>query len=952
MKQRFTRRWQAMEIVQANSTGAESTQQQKLLLIIFPRSCKNAQFNRTNAKEKKSINQQYTPTLAKKRPLKTAINSDSSEHHGLERLTSMEQNRNERVEETGVPEKTRTQTALSGTIPTCNNQEMEEMYSSIGTAIRAPKQQGKTLSTTKVEEIIHSGQLRCSAPYMRHGPSPLLEVSTGLATMQECSGETGCASVLHDALRELGKILGGSRRHYILPQLSGRQSSTEAAWPSVREQSELWTTGDCRMTAGEVFVVLSAAQASRPGGGVQSLVSSAEVSLPQAMHGIIKQHECSGEKSPSIKKSRMSSLSPMRSQGEKSRQPMREQVVGNCSHVELKSQQAVLERIQLPVAGTAELDKFPEEGTDHGGGTLASEGNSSDSNWRQRNKIGSGDSCRRYICHQEMHFSMEHYKSEARDRGEGEETPPKKCYRCYKWKEMNEDLAGLCNIAFNEDTGNAKCTNRLFSGNTYGKVEVGKVKQIKAGLGNIVGQEGSGMDTGHPQGVKADGKSGGGNIGGRRGYVRRTTGKCAESFVIYHNGKNKIKINVRKTKVVRFTRKKIRRDKYRWERQEIEEAAEYKYVGIVLQGDLRWKKNRVLNGVSCEVKEKTYGIMAQPMLEYAAAVWDPYVEMEVRKLKRCREGQQEGVIHITELTSTMGALQGTIINSYTPLDGHLLLSNCHSTVPVPAERNRGATTTSNTFTQGEATLETCRPFLCRRTSSGGIGDPYSSPSLNSPHSMGDQWRLNRAWSASQNRTDIVNCVYFVHARPYTLGIKRSVPCCLTLECTSSIYTEVTGGMGPRRLTLARVSIDCMSAESSRGLACSEQEIGYMLGSTPKEMEGVCPHISQDQVLAKVHSGNVAGHPGVDQTIKNEMESFNSKKSAKHYVGHVLEEDNTSYMMKFMTITKDRSFFFPEKEDISLVELCDVKQVLDNPICNRLQNYSFKNLDFGIFLCVC
>ncbi|KAJ8881254.1 hypothetical protein PR048_017730 [Dryococelus australis] len=52
-----------------------------------------------------------------------------------------------------------------------------------------------------------------------------------------------------------------------------------------------------------------------PDGDVQSLVSSAEVSRSQAVHGIIKQHECSGEKSLSTNKSRISSLSPMRSHG-------------------------------------------------------------------------------------------------------------------------------------------------------------------------------------------------------------------------------------------------------------------------------------------------------------------------------------------------------------------------------------------------------------------------------------------------------------------------------------------------------------------------------------------------------------------------------------------------------------------------------------------------------------
>ncbi|KAJ8886736.1 hypothetical protein PR048_012948 [Dryococelus australis] len=85
-----------------------------------------------------------------------------------------------------------------------------------------------------------------------------------------------------------------------------------------------------------------------------------------------------------------------------------------------------------------------------------------------------------------------------------------------------------------------------------------------------------------------------------------------------------------------------------WEGQEIEEAAEYKYLGIVLQGDLRWKNQvervvakgrralgmlgRVLNGVSCELLEKAYGTMVRPMLEYAAAVWD--VEVEVQELEK------------------------------------------------------------------------------------------------------------------------------------------------------------------------------------------------------------------------------------------------------------------------------------------------------------------------------
>ncbi|KAJ8875944.1 hypothetical protein PR048_023852 [Dryococelus australis] len=173
------------------------------------------------------------------------------------------------------------------------------------------------------------------------------------------------------------------------------------------------------------------------------------------------------------------------------------------------------------------------------------------------------------------------------------------------------------------------------------------------------------------RGRRQEGESRGGNIGGRGGYLRGIAGKRAGSFDIHHNDdsvvyavvgegggylqadlheiwlwtrKNKLKVNVRKTTVVRFTRKKmISRDMYRWEGQEIEEAAEYKYLGIVLQGDLRvvakgrralGMLGRVLNGVSCEVKKKVYGTMVQPMLEYAAAVWDPYVEVEVRELEK------------------------------------------------------------------------------------------------------------------------------------------------------------------------------------------------------------------------------------------------------------------------------------------------------------------------------
>ncbi|KAJ8874426.1 hypothetical protein PR048_025275 [Dryococelus australis] len=72
----------------------------------------------------------------------------------------------------------------------------------------------------------------CSAPCLRHGPSPLLEVSTGLATTQECSGET---------CWHLGP--------------PGWQSLTEATRSYVCERREVWMMiGDCGTMASEVFV--------------------------------------------------------------------------------------------------------------------------------------------------------------------------------------------------------------------------------------------------------------------------------------------------------------------------------------------------------------------------------------------------------------------------------------------------------------------------------------------------------------------------------------------------------------------------------------------------------------------------------------------------------------------------------------------------------------------------
>ncbi|KAJ8897028.1 hypothetical protein PR048_002374 [Dryococelus australis] len=119
---------------------------------------------------------------------------------------------------------------------------------------------------------------------------------------------------------------------------------------------------------------------------------------------------------------------------------------------------------------------------------------------------------------------------------------------------------------------------------------------------------------------------------GIRGKIRLFGDNCVVYAEVGEEGRN-LQEDIDK---ICFTRKKmISRDMYRWEGQEIEEAAEYKYLGIVLQGDVRWKK-QIERVVAKGRRVLGEGIWhnVRPMLEYAAAVWDPRVELEVRELEK------------------------------------------------------------------------------------------------------------------------------------------------------------------------------------------------------------------------------------------------------------------------------------------------------------------------------
>lgn len=79
--------------------------------------------------------------------------------------------------------------------------------------------------------------------------------------------------------------------------------------------------------------------------------------------------------------------------------------------------------------------------------------------------------------------------------------------------------------------------------------------------------------------------------------------------------------------------------------------------------------------------------------------------------------------------------------------------------------------------------------------------------------------------------------------------------------------------------------------------------------------------------------------------------FQSKKNLRHYIGLVTNIDCSVMDCEVKFLKKKsgslKEFCFPEKDDISLVELRDIVKILHNPLINRRQNYVF-DADFSFF----
>jgi len=115
-----------------------------------------------------------------------------------------------------------------------------------------------------------------------------------------------------------------------------------------------------------------------------------------------------------------------------------------------------------------------------------------------------------------------------------------------------------------------------------------------------------------------------------------------------------MKINTGKSKAVRFTRARVKNPLgYSLGEQNIMEANNCKYLGIILPRDLNWvdqvnytaqKAWKALHFVMCVLKKGNrntkslaYMPLARPILEYGSACWDPCREGQINALDRIQK---------------------------------------------------------------------------------------------------------------------------------------------------------------------------------------------------------------------------------------------------------------------------------------------------------------------------
>ena len=131
--------------------------------------------------------------------------------------------------------------------------------------------------------------------------------------------------------------------------------------------------------------------------------------------------------------------------------------------------------------------------------------------------------------------------------------------------------------------------------------------------------------------------------------------------------------NAEKWKTLTITRKRSPLPTvYSLHDQPLQPVKKAKYLGVTISQDLRWDTHvinvtnranqklgllrRTLRVSSIKAKEQAYKALVRPSLEYASAVWDPYIEEEITKLERVQRQAASWVVHHFRQTSSVSEM--------------------------------------------------------------------------------------------------------------------------------------------------------------------------------------------------------------------------------------------------------------------------------------------------------
>ena len=181
-----------------------------------------------------------------------------------------------------------------------------------------------------------------------------------------------------------------------------------------------------------------------------------------------------------------------------------------------------------------------------------------------------------------------------------------------------------------------------------------------------------------------------------------------------------MRFNPQKCQTMHITRSRVPHPStYNMMGVELGKVDECKYLGIILQQDLRWNKQyihatrkatKILNFVrrnfhhtSQSIKEKLYHTLVRPHLDYAIAAWDPYTSKNIHQIENVQKRAARFVTNTygrdTSITSILKSLDWTnlkerrkqyrLLGFYKILNGQLDINYDSYITPKEERARRG-----------------------------------------------------------------------------------------------------------------------------------------------------------------------------------------------------------------------------------------------------------------------